>query len=425
MRGVLTVARKDLRLLARDRAGLFWVVGFPLLMATLFGAIFGGGGEGGRGSLAIAVVDEDGTAGSRAFAAQLEKSEALEVKKLARAEAVDQVRKGKLVAYVAVGKGYGDSPWGALAGGQGEPLLEVGIDPSRSAEAGYLQGILMEASFRLLTDRFADPKSLQEPVRKSIAEMEGTSGLPPAQRQVLKGFLGDLDRFLGAVDPGTVKQGPAASGPRIKTVAVERKGSEPRSAYEVTFPQAIIWGLLGCVSTFAISIVTERVNGTYLRLRLSPLSRGEILGGKAVACFAASCGVVLLLLLVGRLLFGVRLENPAGVLLALVCSALCFVGIMMFLSTLGKTQQSVAGAGWAILLVMSMLGGGMIPLIAMPGWMRAVASFSPVKWAVLSMEGAIWRGFGFREMLLPSAILLAVGAAGFALGVVRLRRADG
>ena len=425
MSGALTVALKDLRLLARDRAGLFWVIGFPLLMASLFGAIFGGGGEGGRGSLPIAVVDEDGTNGSRAFAEELGKSEALVVKALARADAVDQVRKGKLVAYVAVGKGFGDSPLGALLGGQGDPLLEVGIDPSRRAEAGYLEGILMEASFRLLMDRFADPKSLQGPVRKSIAELDGASGLPPGQREVLKGFLGDLDRFLGTVEPGTVKRGPAATSSKIKIVAVARQGSEPRTAYEVSFPQAIIWGLLGCVSTFAISIVTERVNGTYLRLRLSPLSRVEILGGKALACFAASCGVVVLLLVVGRLLFGVRLENPAGVVLALLCSATCFVGIMMFLSTLGKTQQSVAGAGWAILLIMSMLGGGMIPLIAMPGWMRSVASFSPVTWAVLSIEGAIWRGFGVREMLLPSAILLAVGAAGFALGIIRLRRADG
>jgi ABC-2 type transport system permease protein len=425
MRGIATVALKDLRLLARDRAALFWVIGFPLLMASLFGAIFGGGGGEGRASLPIAVVDEDGTPGSRAFIERLEKSEGLSVKRLPRDAAVEEVRRGKLVAYVAVAKGFGASPFGALMGGEGDPLLEIGSDPSRRAEAGYLQGILMQASFQGLQDRFADPKSLREPVQRSMGEIDKDGGIPPAQKNVLKGFLSDLDRFLGNVEPGTMKQGPAMSGPRIRTVAVQRKGSGPRSAYEVSFPQAIVWGLLGCVSTFAISIVTERVNGTYLRLRLSPLSRGGILGGKALACFVASTGVVLVLLLVGRLMFRVRIENPLGLLLAVVFSSICFVGIMMFLSTLGKTQQSVAGAGWAILLIMSMLGGGMIPLIFMPGWMRAAASMSPVKWAVLALEGAIWRGFGLGEMALPCAILLAVGAAGFALGVFRLKRADG
>jgi ABC-2 type transport system permease protein len=357
--------------------------------------------------------------------AQLQKSEALVVKTLPRAAAVDQVRKGKLVAYVGIAKGFGESPFAAMMGGTGDPLLEIGVDPSRRAESAYLQGILMEASFRVLQDRFADPKSLREPVRRSLADVESGSGLPPGQKDVLKGFLGDLDRFLGSVEPRTMKNGPVASGAKIRTVAVERTGAAPRTAYEVSFPQAIVWGLLGCVSTFAISIVTERVNGTYLRLRLSPLSRGGILGGKALACFLASATVMLVLLIVARVMFRVRLENPLGVVLACFFSSICFVGIMMFLSTLGKTQASVAGAGWAILLVMSMLGGGMVPLIAMPSWMRAAASFSPVKWAVLALEGAIWRGFGVQEMVLPCAILLAVGAAGFALGAFRLARADG
>ncbi len=425
MREVVTVALKDLRLLVRDRAALFWVIGFPLLMASLFGSIFGGSGQSARGSLPIAIVDEDGTAGSRAFVAQIERSDALVVKALPREPAVDEVRRGKLVAYVAIAKGFGESPLGAIAGGGGEPLLEIGVDPSRGAEAAYLQGILMDASFRVLQDRFADPSSLREPVRKSLAEVERGSGLPPGQRDVLKGFLGDLDRFLGAVEPGTMKKATTASGSRIRTVEVQRKGAAPRTAYEVSFPQAIVWGLLGCVSTFAISIVTERTSGTYLRLRLSPLSRGRILGGKALACFLTSAAVMVVLLIVARALFGVRLENPLGVLVACLFSSLCFVGIMMFLSTLGKTEQSVAGAGWAILLIMSMLGGGMVPLIAMPPWMRAAASLSPVKWAVIALEGAIWRGFGALEMVLPCAILLAVGVAGFALGVFRLARADG
>ena len=41
MRSLLTLAGKDLRLLVRDRAGLFWVLFFPLIMAIFFGSIFG------------------------------------------------------------------------------------------------------------------------------------------------------------------------------------------------------------------------------------------------------------------------------------------------------------------------------------------------------------------------------------------------
>jgi ABC-2 type transport system permease protein len=46
---------------------------------------------------------------------------------------------------------------------------------------------------------------------------------------------------------------------------------------------------------------------------------------------------------------------------------------------------------------------------------------SPVKWAILAFEGAIWRGFSWQEMMLPFAILLATGAVTFLLGARAFR----
>jgi ABC-2 type transport system permease protein len=68
------------------------------------------------------------------------------------------------------------------------------------------------------------------------------------------------------------------------------------------------------------------------------------------------------------------------------------------------------------MLPMSMLGGGMVPLFAMPGWMQSVSNYSPIKWGILALEGAIWRGFTPSDMLLPCGILLAVGVVGFTVG---------
>jgi ABC-2 type transport system permease protein len=39
--------------------------------------------------------------------------------------------------------------------------------------------------------------------------------------------------------------------------------------------------------TFGIGIVSERTQGTMVRLQMSPVSRGQLLAGKALACFAA------------------------------------------------------------------------------------------------------------------------------------------
>ena len=67
MKVVLALALKDLRLLARHRGDLFFVLAWPVVLAVLFGVIFAAPPEG-RSPLGVALVDEDGSDGSRAFA---------------------------------------------------------------------------------------------------------------------------------------------------------------------------------------------------------------------------------------------------------------------------------------------------------------------------------------------------------------------
>jgi ABC-2 type transport system permease protein len=57
-----------------------------------------------------------------------------------------------------------------------------------------------------------------------------------------------------------------------------------------------------------------------------------------------------------------------------------------------------------------------VPLMFMPQWLVRFSDISPVKWAILAIEGPLWRGFSASEMLLPCAILLAIGMAGLLLG---------
>ena len=204
---------------------------------------------------------------------------------------------------------------------------------------------------------------------------------------------------------------------RIVEAAVVRERTRPQNAYAVSFPQGIIWGMTGCAAAFGISLVLERMRGTLIRLRIAPISRMQILAGKALACFLATITISVCLLLIGAAFFGVRPSWVAHLAAAVVCSSSAFVGIMMFLSVLGKTERSAGGIGWAALLVMSMLGGGMIPLFVMPAWMQTLSGVSPMKWAVLAIEGALWRNFSLQEMLLPCGILLGIGLISFSLGV--------
>jgi ABC-2 type transport system permease protein len=71
---------------------------------------------------------------------------------------------------------------------------------------------------------------------------------------------------------------------------------------------------------------------------------------------------------------------------------------------------------------MAMLGGGMIPLIAMPRWLQSASYISPIRWGIFALEGAIWRDLTVTEMFIPCAVLFGIGIVSFSLGVLMLRR---
>lgn len=422
MKPIFVLAGKDLRLLLRDRAGFFFVFFFPLLYAIFFGVIFSGGGGEGH-SIPIAIVDEDSSAGSQKFFQTLSGKAELSILLTSREEAASLVQRGKRSAYVILQKGFGEAKERMFWGDPAE--IEMGMDPSRQAEAGMLQGILTRYFMEGMQEVFSDPTKGRKQVQTGLDVLKG---VPKEQEKIfapLQSALQEMDRFLAQAETTQIgadsgkAQGAGAKGweplkVTVSDVAVKREG--PKNSFEVTFPQAIIWGLLGTAAAFGIGLVVERTRGTLTRLRIAPISRAHILAGKALACFITTFAVTTLLFLIGIVIFGVRPYSLPLLVLAMIASSLCFVGIMMLLSVLGKTEASAGGIGWAVLLVMAMIGGGMVPLFYMPSWMKAASNVSPIKWAILSMEGAVWRGFSLEMMLGHCAVLVGIGAVCFAVG---------
>ncbi len=87
---------------------------------------------------------------------------------------------------------------------------------------------------------------------------------------------------------------------------VTREASGPRNGFEITFVQGMIWGIIGCVMSFAVGLVSERTHGTFVRLQMAPVSAAQLLGGKALACLVTLLLMQTLLLTVGMLFFGLR-----------------------------------------------------------------------------------------------------------------------
>jgi len=443
MNAILNIAYKDLLLLSRDRMALFFLLGFPVLMGVLFGLMYQSSGRPEPGSVGIAVIDEDQSAMSRALIENLTANPSLKVQTTDLATARQSIKTRKIVGVVIIPAGFGETAgifWAA------DPVpLRVGRDPSRGAGSAMLEGFLMEAASKLLAQRWQDTTETKKLLQEQKRSIQQSESLTAVNKLLLSQLFTTVEQLIDDVDEVTQQAedpAEAASGEddggavgfqlaKIESFDAfaseqaesEQANSEPkiRSGWDLSFPQSILWGVMGSAAGFAISLVRERSRGTLLRLQTSPVAPLQILLGKGLACFMATLCVVGLMVTLG-LLLGMRPQSPGLLLGSALAVAFCFVGIMMAMSALGSTEEGVGGAGWAINMVMAMFGGAMMPLEFMPPFMKTLSDASPVKWAIVSLEAAIWRNYSLGELWVPWAVLIAIGSAGFAIGLYYFHR---
>lgn len=425
---VMAIAMNDLRLLMRDRAAAFFTFIFPLMFALLFSFVFKGGGGGGL--MKVGLVVEDPGPAAAAFAADIEKADGLKVTRYpSRDPGAAAVRGGDAAALIIIPSGFQQGADGLFTG-KAMPVEAI-VDPSRSAEAGLLTGKLNELAFRQLSRSFSDTSRMTSLLAGAREQLPSFAAPGSERNTVFSQFFDGVDRLTGQLEQmkaedkaagGSVGDDPAgAFNPvEVKITELARRAGRPRTSSDFAFPQGIAWALMSCVVGFAASIASERARGTLVRLTTAPLTRGQLLAGKALAGFLAALSVQVMLIAASMLL-GTRVDSWGFLAIALVCSSLGFIGMSMLLASIIRSEKGAGGLGQAVPMVLAMIGGGTIPLFFMPPFMQTLSSISPFKWAILAVEGAIWRGFTFQQMLLPCGILLTLGVVCFVIGAARLR----
>jgi ABC-type multidrug transport system permease subunit len=153
------------------------------------------------------------------------------------------------------------------------------------------------------------------------------------------------------------------------------------------------------VLTVGWLFVAERRQGTLKRLRAAPLTRGQILLGKLLPCFVLSLAQGALLLVAGRLLFGMRWGPESWTLgrqvlwlvPVLFTTSLAAMGLAMLVAALARTEVQVALYGAVPVLVLALIGGCVLPREMMPEQTQAFSLLTPQGWALNA----------YRELLDP------------------------
>ena len=156
------------------------------------------------------------------------------------------------------------------------------------------------------------------------------------------------------------------------------------SAVDFLLPGSLALAIIATsLVNLGIATAYERSYGVLKRLGGSPLPRGGLVAAKLLAVVAIEIVQVVLLLATGLLALGWRapsgFEVVTGVALlvvGLLLGTLVFAGLGLLMAGRLRAEATLALAN-ALFLAFLMLGGIVLPLDHLPGWLASIASVLP------------------------------------------------
>jgi ABC-2 type transport system permease protein len=193
-------------------------------------------------------------------------------------------------------------------------------------------------------------------------------------------------------------------------------GFPPGGAYNVFVPGLLIQlGLFGA-SGVGFGLIAELRMGVVERMRVTPVSRVAMLFGRALRDIVVLL-IQAILIIVLALPFGLTID-PLGTLVALGLVALIGLGTASIAYSVAlkvASEDAYAPIVFTAALPLLLLSGVLLPLTFAPAWLRAIAAFNPLSYAVNAARSVFNNQLGDPSVATGLAIMALLAVVGVAL----------
>jgi ABC-2 type transport system permease protein len=189
---------------------------------------------------------------------------------------------------------------------------------------------------------------------------------------------------------------------------------------------AIIMMIVGTVLT-AVTIVKEKEQGTIEQIVSSPIGRYELMIGKVLPYAALAYLDFLIIVAASYVLFGVTIKGSVALLLITAFFYLIGVlGLGVLVSTITQTQMSaMLTAILASMLPSILLSGFLFPIRQMPVVLQALTVFVPARYFIEILRDIYLKGLGFEYFWKETLFIVVFGFATLALAARRFQKRIG
>ena len=165
--------------------------------------------------------------------------------------------------------------------------------------------------------------------------------------------------------------------------------------------------------TMTESFLKDQKIGMVARIASTPLSTKFYLLGKWMPYMYIVFIQVIVLLLFGKLVYDIPLEQPTHLLILSVLLTFMVTGLGLALAVIVKTSNMGIALTQVVALGGAVLGGLWMPVDMMPGFLQTISRFLPQYWAHQGFQEAMAGTLQSSALFKVSLILLGFGFAGY------------
>jgi len=176
--------------------------------------------------------------------------------------------------------------------------------------------------------------------------------------------------------------------------------------------------LMTCLLLTSVSVISEKNEGIFARMKLSTTSPLTIFLGKIIGQMVFGFLASFIILSIGILVFGISFHgNSLEVLAAIAISSFAFIALGLFMTNFANTQSAAILGSLIIILPMIFLSGTMLPLQLMSPGLQFASTFLPLTASNKLLLGVLIKGLPLAALWDQVLILIvpAVALTGYTI----------
>jgi len=378
---MIPIIIKDFKIFIKDIKGLLLYIILPMVLITIFVLAYGNMGKDYE-PINLIVVNNDGGTESLELISDLAVIKNIKLLKTTSEVAEKSVKAGKVVAALFINRQVIDSI------NNNKAAFEIIYDQSNEYEFGIIKQFLMPQ-----LSKFIIKSKIEKDLINTIT---GSDPNPNNFESLIKAQINNKIENSNVNISNVVAFSSIVSENMTNKIGLIQ-------GIAGTAVLMLLFGVRGAGG----QIIEERYNKTLLRTLFLNISPNVYLLSKFFSTLLIALIQIFIMFIFSAIVFEFDIfYNFPALIIVTFLTALACSSFSIFIGTIVSTQSQLNSLSIMIILVMSAIGGSMIPSFIMPAIMKKMAIFSINYWSIQGFYDIYLRDFSLLKILPRIYVLL-------------------